>query len=140
MQNQGGMNYMKRLMIAAFAAAAAALTGCIAPPQNAGEVPMDTRVTIAPNLSGDIVVTDVRCVKNAAGFMTLQANIVNNRKSPLAVDWKVQWLDADGVEIESVVSTWNARMLQPFEICGLKATAPTPAAADMRFYARQSVR
>ena len=131
---------MKNLVITVLFGAACALTGCIAPSQNVGEAPMDTRVTIAPNLFGDIVVTDVRCVKNAAGFMTLQANIVNNRKSPLAVDWKVQWLDADGVEIESVVSTWNARMLQPFEICGLKATAPTPAAADMRFYARQSVR
>lgn len=131
---------MKKPISAALAAAICAMAGCIAPPQNAALPPMDTRVTVAPNLFGDIVVTDVRCVKNASGFMTLQANIVNNCKRPLAVDWKVQWLDADGVEIDSVVSTWNARMLQPFEICGLKATASTPAAADMRFYVRHSVR
>ena len=131
---------MKHLVIAAIVAAAGALAGCIAPPQNVGEVPMDTRVTISPNLSGDVVVTDVRCVKGGSGYLTLQANLVNNCSRPLAVDWKVQWLDADGVEIDSVVSTWNARMLQPFEICGLKATAPTTAAADMRFYARKSVR
>ena len=131
---------MKRLAMAALVAAAGVLTGCIAPPQNVGEAPMDTRVTISPDLSGDVVVTDVRCVKRGSEFLTLQANLVNNCSCPLAVDWRVQWLDADGVEIDSVVSTWNARMLQPHEICGLKATAPTPAAADMRFYARKSVR
>ena len=131
---------MKRLAMAALVAAAGVLTGGIAPPQNVGEAPMDTRVTISPDLSGDVVVTDVRCVKRGSEFLTLQANLVNNCSCPLAVDWRVQWLDADGVEIDSVVSTWNARMLQPHEICGLKATAPTPAAADMRFYARKSVR
>ena len=131
---------MKRLVIAAIVATAGALAGCIAPPQNVGEVPMDTRVTISPDLSGDVVVTDVRCVKVGSNYLTLQANLVNNCSRPLAVDWRVQWLDADGVEIDSAVSTWNARMLQPFEICGLKAVAPTPVAADMRFYARRSVR
>lgn len=131
---------MKNLMITALFGAVCTLAGCISPPQNAAEAPADTRVTVAPDLFGDIVVTDVRCVKNAIGYMTLQANIVNNCSRPLAVDWRVQWLDADGVEIESVVSTWNARMIQPMEICGLKATASSPSAADMRFYVRQSVR
>ena len=133
---------MKKLVFAIAAAAAAALSGCLAPPQSsvAGGPPVDTRVTVAPNLWGDVVVTDVRCAKGASDYLTLQANLVNNCGRPLAVDWRVQWLDADGVEIDSVVSTWNARMLQPYEICGLKAVAPTPAAADMRFYARKSVR
>lgn len=131
---------MKKLMSAALAAAVCALAGCIAPPQNVAVPPMDTRVTIAPDLYSHVVVTDVRCTKGKVGHLTLQANLVNNCDGPLAVDWKVQWLDADGVEIDSVVSTWNARMLQPYEICGLKAVAPTPAAADMRFYARKSVR
>ena len=131
---------MKKLMSAALAAAVCALAGFIAPPQNVAVPPMDTRITLAPDLYGHVVVTDVRCTKSKVGYLTLQANLVNNCESPLAVDWKVQWLDADGVEIDSVVSTWNARMLQPYEICGLKAVAPTTAAADMRFYARKSVR
>ena len=132
---------MGRVVFSAIVFSACALAGCIAPPQNVGEPPADTRVTIAPDLCGDVVVTDVRCVKVGGGhYLTLQANLVNNCGSPLPVDWKVQWLDADGVEIDSVVSTWNARMLQPHEICGLKATAPTTAAADMRFYARKSKR
>ncbi len=133
---------MKRLLMAALAVAAGALAGCIAPPSkaSAGAAPADVRVTISPNLNGDVVVTDVRCARGGSSFLTLQANLVNNCSSPLAVDWRVQWLDADGVEIDSAVSSWNARMLQPFELCGLKATAPKSDAADMRIYVRKSVR
>ena len=79
-------------------------------------------------------------VYNSYDFLTLQANLVNNCGRPLAVDWRVQWLDADGVEIDSAVCSWNARMLQPHEICALKGTAPRADAADMRIYIRQSVR
>ncbi|MBQ3289448.1 MAG: YcfL family protein [Kiritimatiellae bacterium] len=128
---------MKRLMIAAIAAAACVFAGCIAPPQNAAVPPMDTRVTIAPDLCYDVVVTDVRCARGSSSYLTLQANLVNNCNRPLPVEWKVQWLDVDGVEIDSVVSSWNARMLQPYEICGLKGTAPKPDAADMRLYVRR---
>ena len=133
---------MKKLMVIAMGAAVCAFTGCIAPPQSAsaGAAPVDARVTIAPDLFGDVVVTDVRCAKGDSHYLTLQANLVNNCNRPLPVDWKVLWLDADGVEIESVVSSWNARMLQPYELCGLKATAPRPDAADMRFYVRSSKR
>ena len=131
---------MKKLAFAIAAAAAAALSGCLAPPQTsvAGGPPVDTRVTVAPNLFGDVVVTDVRCAKGTGGYLTLQANLVNNCSRPLAVDWRVQWLDADGVEIDSAVCTWNSRMLQPYEIRGLKGTASRVDAADMRIYVRES--
>ena len=131
---------MKKLAFAIAAVAAAALSGCLAPPQTsvAGGPPVETRVTVAPNLFGDVVVTDVRCAKGTGGYLTLQANLVNNCSRPLAVDWRVQWLDADGVEIDSAVCTWNSRMLQPYEIRGLKGTASRVDAADMRIYVRES--
>ena len=128
---------MKKLVMAALAAAAGAMAGCISPPQNNMDVPADTRVTVSPDIGGDVVVTDVRCAKGRSKFLTFQANLANSCGSALPVEWKVQWLDVDGIEIDSVVSTWNARMLQPYELCGLKATAPTPSAADMRFYVRR---
>lgn len=130
---------MNKLALALLSASAAALSGCIAPPQisAAGAAPADTRVTVAPNLYGDVVVTDVRCVKGASGILTFQANVVNNCASPLAVEWRVQWLDQNGVEIDSLVSSWNARMLHPHDVCGLKGTAPGADAADMRIYVRK---
>lgn len=122
--------------IALAALGAVALCGCVA----TNVPPPDRRVTMAPDLGTSVYITDIRCVRNAAGIYTFQANMVNNTSSDLAVDWKLAWLDADGVEIDSVVSTWSSRMLQPFEVCALKGTAPTSAAADMMFYVRRARR
>ena len=123
---------MKRLLAFAMAVAlAAAFSGCSTPP------PADTRVTIAADIAGDVVVSDIRCPRNQAGFMTFQANVVNVRSGDRGVEWKVAWLDADGVEIDTLLSSWNKVMLAPNEIKGLKATASCPDAADMRFYVRR---
>ena len=124
---------MRKLMMVAFAACAALITGCVSAPVP----PMDSRVTIAPNLGLKLYVTDVRCAKGTSQYLTFQANVVNNTDSELRVQWKVQWLDPDGMEIDSVVSTWNDASIQPYEIKGLKGTAPRMDAADMRFYVRE---
>ncbi len=124
---------MKKLYMLMLAAAAALMTGCVATPVP----PMDTRVTIAPDLGHKLYVTDVRCTKGHSDFLTLQVNAVNNTGSELRVQWKVVWLDGEGMEIDSLVSSWNSLALQPHEIRGLKGTAPRVDAADMRFYARK---
>lgn len=123
---------MKKLMMIVLATGAVALAGCVSTPMP----PMDSRVTIAPNLGSRLCVTDVRCAKGASDYLTFQANVVNNTGSELRVQWKVQWLDADGIEIASAVSTWNDVAIQPYDIKGLKGTAPRPDSADMRFYVR----
>jgi uncharacterized protein YcfL len=134
-----GLIKMNRVLVFALSAALVALTGCIAqsPNANASAPSADTRITVAPNLEGDVCITDVRCAKAESSFLAFQANMVNNCNGPLAVEWKVQWLDQDGIEIDSVVSSWNARVLQPYEIGALKAVAPRPEAVDMRFYVRK---
>ena len=120
----------------AFAAIGAAfLCGCVA----TNLPPMDRRVTVAADLGTRIYVTDVRCAKAATSdFYTFQANVVNTTSSDLKVEWKVVWLVAEGVTLDSVVSTWNSRVLNPQEICALKGTAPRKDAADMLFYVRRA--
>ena len=122
--------------LAMFALGAVALCGCVA----TNVPPPDRRVTIAEDLGTSVCITDIRCTKGASDFYTFQANMVNNTSSDLPVDWKLAWLDADGMEIDSVASTWSSRMLQPFEVCALKGTAPTSAAVDMMFYVRRARR
>ena len=123
---------MGRTVFAALVVAACAFSGCSTLP------PADTRITIAADVASDIRVTDARCVKGSGDYFTFQANVVNNCTSQRVVEWKVQWLDADGVAIDSVVSSWNSRAIQPMEICALKSTAPCPEAADFRFYVRKA--
>ena len=125
---------MRLLPICMAMACAALFTGCVA----TNVPPPDRRVTIAPDLGSSVYITDIRCTKVNSDFLTFQANVVNNTSSPRAVEWKVVWLDADGMTMDSVVSSWSARMLQPYEICALKGTAPHAEAADMLFYLRKA--
>lgn len=122
---------MKKLILG-LVVGAVALTGCISAPMS----PMDSRVTVAPNLGNKLYVTDVRCAKGSSEYLTFQANVVNNTGSELMVQWKVQWLDADGIEIDSAVCTWSDAAIQPYDIKGMKGTAPRKDAVDMRFYVR----
>lgn len=109
------------------------LTGCVA----TNVPPVDRRVTIAEDLGCDVYVTDVRCAKSGGAYATLQANVVNNTSSDLGVEWRVVWLNAEGVEIDSAVSSWNKLMVSPKDIHGLKNTAPRMDAVDMRFHLRR---
>ena len=111
----------------------AALAGCVA----TNLPPMDLRVTVAADLGTKAYITDVRCTRGSSDYLTFQANVVNNTSSDLGVEWKVVWLDADGVAMDSLVSTWNKLMLAPNDIQALKNTASRLDAADMLFYLRK---
>ena len=111
----------------------AAIFGCVA----TNIPPPDRRVTISADLGTKVYVTDARCAKGKSDYATFQANVVNNTSRDLGVEWRVVWLDADGITIDSLVSTWNKVMLAPNDIQALKTTAPRMDAADMRFYVRK---
>lgn len=111
----------------------AVLAGCVSAPMP----PQDTRVTVAEDVRRDLYVTDVRCSKGNGEFYVFQANVVNNSRQELALEYKVQWLDRDGIAIDSIVSGWQKASVAAKDIRGLKATAPRRDAADMRFYVRR---
>ena len=113
--------------------ASAVLAGCVSAPMP----PQDTRVTVAEDVRRDLYVTDVRCSKGNGEFYVFQANVVNNSRQELALEYKVQWLDRDGIAIDSMVSGWQKASVAAKDIRGLKATAPRRDAADMRFYVRR---
>jgi uncharacterized protein YcfL len=94
-------------------------------------------VTIGADLGTKVYVADARCAKGKSDYATFQANVVNNTSRDLGVEWRVVWLDEDGIAIDSLVSTWNKVMLAPNDIQALKVTAPRTDAADMRFYVRR---
>lgn len=127
---------MRKLMGVGLLALGALCTGCVATHVQ----PVDRRVTIAENIAGDVYVSDVRCAKGTSDHLTFQANVVNLTSREQWVDWKVVWLDAAGMELDSIVGTWSSAAIAPKDIRALKGTAPRPDAADMRFYLRRTVR
>ena len=123
---------MKKLCFLAVALLMFLGIGCVHKPVQ----PLDARITLSPDLYRCIHVTSVRCVRNQAGFCLFQANVVNNSRREVALEYKVQWLDEAGLEIESVLSTWQNMAVQPGEIKGLGAVAPSKDAVDFRCYIR----
>ncbi len=115
-----------------------ALAGLVAGCVSTCLPPMDRRVTIAEDLGTSVFVTDVRCAKGSSQFYTFQANVVNNLSRELWVEYKVVWVDADGMAIEPN-AVWRQTALQPKEIKALQATAPRADAVDMLFYMRRMV-
>ena len=113
---------------------AAALAGLMAGCIGYRTPPMDRRVTIAPNLGTAVWVTDVRLAKGPSSHFTLQANVANNTDGVVRMEYRVEWLDATGTAIPSVVSTWQPIAAAARAVIPLQATAPAPEAVDFRFY------
>ena len=113
---------------------AAALAGLVAGCISYHTPPMDRRVTIAPDLDTAVWVTDVRLMKGPSSHFTMQANVVNNTSGVVRMDYRVEWMDATGTVIPSVVSTWQPIAAAARAVIPLQATAPAPEAVDFRFY------
>ena len=112
----------------------AALVGLVAGCISYHTPPLDRRVTVSPDLGTAVWVTDVRLTKGPSSHFTLQANVVNNTDGVMRMEYRVDWLDATGSAIPSVVSTWQPMSAAAREVVPLQATAPSPAAVDFRFY------
>lgn len=129
---------MKKNAIGIFGAALALSLACgCAVPTTPTDPPPDRRVTIAADLASDIVITGIRAVRGPGGCLNFQAEAVNHTTSDCGVEWRIAWLDASGLEIESVTGNWRKLMISSQDIVALAATATTPAAVDFRFYLRK---
>ena len=112
----------------------AALAGLVAGCVSYHTPPMDRRVTVAPEMGSAVWVTDVRLAKGPSSHFTMQANVVNNTSGVVRMEYRVDWMDATGTIIPSVVSTWQPMSAAAREVVPLQATAPSPEAVDFRFY------
>lgn len=122
----------RRSFLAAGAAAgAAAITGCVAPLQNP---PLDPRIYVADNLRGQVVVTDVRLAPGDSDHLTFQATLQNITRSVLPVKYRVIWVDKEGVEVETALSTWQLVSIMPKDITPLRAVSPRPDVTNFRCY------
>jgi len=126
------MKSLQRLF--SIAVLAALVTGCV----SYHTPPIDRRVTVAPDLGTLVWVTDVRLAKGVSSHYTMQANVVNNTDDIVSMEYRVDWLDASGAVIPSVVSTWQHMSAAAREVLPLQATAPSSDAVDFRFYVQSS--
>ncbi|QDU33543.1 hypothetical protein KS4_15930 [Poriferisphaera corsica] len=77
-------------------------------------------------------VIDIRESRNASDLLTISVEIQNTTHSRKNFNYRVDWLDANGMSISSLLSSWKQKTLAGKETGFLTAVAPTPKASDFR--------
>lgn len=70
------------------------------------------------------------------GFMEMQATGYNQTREVRRFDYRVEWLDADGMVIPSKTRVWQPASAQPRSEFRLHSIAPQPTAVDFRINTR----
>jgi uncharacterized protein YcfL len=114
--------------------------GCATPPGPAALAPppppapsqsaADQRFVIASALEPVIHVVSVRLIHPRGDFLKIQVNVQNKTEAPQRFHYRIEWFDADGVQLQFVGGEFRPWALLPHETSSIAATAPTHAAAD----------
>ena len=89
-------------------------------------------------LVGDgIEVTEAVTRRNDAGFLELYVTGENKSYNTKRFRYRVEWLDADGLLIETKTSTWLPMSATGKNIFSFKVTAPRTNAVDFRMDTRK---
>ncbi|MBR4170252.1 MAG: YcfL family protein [Kiritimatiellae bacterium] len=110
---------------------AGTLAGCLSPLQNP---PLDPRIIVADNIKGQLVVNDVRVAPGLSDHLTIQATVQNVTRSVLPFKYRVIWVDDDGIQFDSLVSSWQFASIMPQGITSFKVTSPRADVRNFRLY------
>jgi len=83
-----------------------------------------------------IEITNAVTRRNDAGFIELYVNGRNASYNTKRFRYKVEWLDADGIMIETKTSVWLPRSAMGKSPFTIKAVAPRPQAVNFRMDTR----
>ncbi len=80
---------------------------------------------------------DVKTFRNESGFMEAHISVYNRAVATKRFEYRVEWLDVNGVVIDSAVTTWL-----PFSVMGkstaqFRAVAPRQSAVNFRVNTRK---
>ncbi len=83
-----------------------------------------------------IVVNEIKEVRTPEGFLEVQVGGFNESMSKKRFEYRPEWLDANGMLIDSVTSKWEIVSVPPKSEYRFKVTATTMAASDFRINTR----
>ena len=89
-------------------------------------------------LAGEgIEIRDVKQFKNEAGFLVVQVTGYNAAMYTKRFKYKFEWLDANGVVLETKTSTWLPASVTAKTIFAFKGVAPRRQAENFRVITRK---
>ena len=126
--------------LAALCAVALALAGCHNPmntvenAQKSGQRNMiaDQRVVTDMGLNKAVSVVGVNTAMTPGGVLKVQVELLNHTKSSHPFTYRFEWFDANGMQIDNVMSASISDKLAGGESKFISAIAPNSACKDFR--------
>jgi hypothetical protein len=85
-----------------------------------------------------IVVNNIKEARTPEGFLEVQVSGVNKSQYKKIFEYRPEWLDANGMLIDTVMSKWQTMSVMPESGFQFKVTAPTADANDYRINTRKA--
>ena len=117
-----------------------ALTGCktsvntIENAQKTGQPQMvsDSRVITDGSLARKVAFVGVNQTMTPGGLLKIQIELLNRKRSLQRFSYQFQWFDANGMQVNNVVSPTVPDQIESGESKFISSVAPTPACKDFR--------
>lgn len=129
-------------------AATVAVTGCRSTVNVAGPASERSRPTV---IQDKRVVTD-KGLRKKAGIVNIRESIIdgdllkaqvqlyNATGKPQHVNYRFQWFNANGMKVETLMSSWNAKTIYGKETVWISGIAPRPDVTSFKFKLIESKR
>jgi len=135
-----------RLTAAALLVAGALLaTGCAsnvntyerAESQAAPNYVNDKRVITDNTLAGTFRVVSLNQATVSGNLLKIQATVENLKNSQRRLNYKFEWIDVDGMAIDSPNEVWKSQLFQGRETLTISTVSINPRAVDFRLKFRE---
>ncbi len=97
----------------------------------------DKRVVTDNTLAGTVRVVSINQATVSGNLLKIQATVENLKSSVRTVNYKFEWVDVDGMAVNSPNEVWKSLTLQGRETTTIATVAITPKAADFRLKFRE---
>lgn len=121
------------------AACVAGLTGCttvntVENAQKEGQRNMisDQRVVSDASLNRKVAIVGVNSAMTPGGLLKVQVELENHTRSPQRFLYRFEWFDANGMQVNNILSASVPEQIEGKESKFIYSIAPTPACRDFR--------
>ncbi len=97
----------------------------------------DKRVITDNTLAGTFRVVAINEAKVSGNLLKIQATVENLKNNARHLNYKFEWVDADGMSIDSPNETWKGLALQGRESITISTVSINPRAVDFRLKFRE---
>ena len=97
----------------------------------------DKRVITDNTLAGTLHVISINQSTVSGNLLKVQATVENLRNSERTVNYKFEWIDHDGMALDSANETWKSLTLQGRETTTISTVSISPRAVDFKLKFRE---